>query len=54
MFIILKQLESEVIMVRGQVTVNYITKVLIIVTPPVRDKIHFPLSSVWDGHKLKV
>jgi hypothetical protein len=41
-------------MVRGQVTVNYITRVLIIVTPPMRDRIHFILFSIWDSHKLKV
>lgn len=47
MFIILKQSENEVIMIRGQVTVNYITKVLIVVTAPVRSRVHFLWSSVW-------
>ena len=41
MFIILKQPENEVIMIRGHVIVNYVTKVLIIVSAPVRSRVHF-------------
>lgn len=54
MFLILKQPENEVIMIRGQVIVNYVTKVLIIVSAPGRSRVHFLWSSVWDGHKHEV